>query len=418
MAKILPDTNILIDTPEVLLNTDFQFVIPYTVLAELDGLKKNPDLRAPAQYAIKMLWAVHKEDPERITFVDLPNQANTNDEKIVISAKNHSAKLLSNDIGANVIAEIFGCPTAYDVEDSSYDKDYSGTREVSLDYKDASNLIGSNELLREEAEHYFGAMVVNEYVYYQMPNDHDKYSIWRLYDDGIVRLVKQSVKPFTAAGFHFVPADPVQACAIDAIMDSTTPLTVIEGRVGSGKTLCALVGALAKTCGQHSYKTYDRICVTRSPMPIDKQLQLGFMPGDLLDKMGQWILGIKSNLKFLYERNKKDMENEEAEKVFSEFFEALSLESIQGISLHNRILLVDEYELLSADGLQQVLSRIAEGSKVVLIGDSAQTYGANRGREGYKKLLPHLKGSPLVSYVKMHNIYRSELTEFVESIFK
>lgn len=418
MTKILPDTNVLIDSPDILYNKDFHFIIPYTVLSELDGLKKNPDLRIPAQYAIKTLWAVHKEDPERIEFTDIPDGAQTNDEKIVASARKAEAKLLSSDIGANVIAEIMGVETAYQVDDSTYDKDYVGYREIVLDYKDASNLIGINELQPEEAEAMFGSMGFNEYVYYLLPNESDKYAIWRYDRDGKVRIVKQSIKPYTAAGFHFVPNDPVQACALDAVFDKTTPLTIIEGKLGTGKTLISIVAALARARGQHSNNIYRKIYVTRPPLPVDRQLQLGFLPGDLDAKMGAWLHGIKSNLKFLYERTKKDQENEEASKIFEELFEAVSLENIQGMNFHESILLVDEYTLTSVDVLKQILSRIAEGSKVVLIGDAAQTYGANRGREGYKKLLPHIKDNKLISYVKMSNIYRSELAEFVEEIFQ
>ncbi len=417
MTRITPDTNVLIDSPEILYNKDYSFIIPYTVLSELDGLKKNPDLRSPAQFAIKTIWAVHKDAPERITFVDIPTAFTTNDEKIVESAKRHEAKLLSNDIGANVIAEITGVPTAYEIDNSTYDKDYIGVHEIVLDYKAAANLIGISELQPEEAFAVFGPMVVNEYIYYLLPNESDKYAIWHYTRYESVVLVRQSIKPYTAAGFHFVPNDPVQACALDAVFDTSTPLTIIEGKLGTGKSAVAIVAALARTKGQNNLKVYRKIYVTRPPLPVDKSLQLGFMPGSLEDKMGHWLHGIKSNLKFLFERTKKDEENEEATKVFEDFFEPISLENIQGMNIHDSILLVDEYTLMSVDVLKQVLSRIAVGSKVVLIGDQAQTYGANRGREGYKKLAPHIKGNPLVSYVKMSNIYRSELAEFVESVF-
>ena len=137
----------------------------------------------------------------------------------------------------------------------------------------------------------------------------------------------------------------------------------------------------------------------------------------LEDKMGAWLHGIRSNLKFLYERTDKDKRNNESEEVFETYFEPISLENIQGMSLHDTILLVDEYQLTSVNVLKQVLSRISQGSKVVLIGDDQQTYGANRGCEGRKKLLPHIKDSELISYVQLQNIYRSELAEFVEEIF-
>jgi len=63
------------------------------------------------------------------------------------------------------------------------------------------------------------------------------------------------------------------------------------------------------------------------------------------------------------------------------------------------------------------MSRLASGSKCVLCLDPAQTYGMNRGNEGYKKLLPRCKGNELISFVNLQHIQRSPLTKLVESIF-
>lgn len=64
------------------------------------------------------------------------------------------------------------------------------------------------------------------------------------------------------------------------------------------------------------------------------------------------------------------------------------------------------------------MSRVATGSKLVLILDPSQTYGANRGNEGYKKLLPHCKGNDFISFIELQHIQRSELTKLVDDIFK
>lgn len=138
----------------------------------------------------------------------------------------------------------------------------------------------------------------------------------------------------------------------------------------------------------------------------------------LEEKMDGWLAPIKTNLQFLYENNLKDKENEEATKIYESFFEAMPIQSIQGASFHNKILLVDESQLLDTNTLRQIMSRVAEGSKLVLILDPSQTYGANRGQEGYKKLLPHCKGSKYINFVELQHIQRSELTKVVDEIFK
>jgi len=80
---------------------------------------------------------------------------------------------------------------------------------------------------------------------------------------------------------------------------------------------------------------------------------------------------------------------------------------------------VDEYQLLDTETLMLVLSRISENSKVILVGDTAgQTYGQNRANEGFKVLYKHLGQANEFNYIKMENIYRSKLAEFVQKIFQ
>jgi PhoH-like ATPase len=415
--KIVFDTNALLDNPEILLRENQEIIMPYVVLSELDKLKRESELRGSVQQCFKIIKQLHKKN--KIQIVDIPSSLETNDEKIVKVAKDHNATLITGDIGASIIAMSTGVAVP-DEDEVIVNDNFFGYREIDLDYKIAANLIGINEMIPEEAEHLFGiTLVVNEYVFYKMPNEADKYSIWRLRHDGVVSLIKQSSKPYTSAGIFVSPQDVIQACAMDAVFNDDTPLAIIDGRLGTGKSLLALCAALARTCGQKQYKAYKKIYVTRAPVPINKSLQLGFMPGDKDEKMSPWLSGIKSNLKFLYERTEKDMENGEAEKVFEEYFEAVSLESIQGMNIHDSILIVDEYQLLDVNMLKQVLGRVASGSKVILVGDPlGQGYGIHRGTEGWKKLVPFLKGTKQLTYVKMHNIYRSELAEFIEEVFR
>lgn len=201
-------------------------------------------------------------------------------------------------------------------------------------------------------------------------------------------------------------------------VDAEDCLYVTDDYIVTHNTILTMCAALARTRGQHNLQTYQKILVTRAPLPIDKSLRLGYLPGSSDEKMSPWLSGVKSNLKFLYERTKKDAENGEASKVFEEFFEAVNLESIQGLNIHGSILIVDEYQLLSADMLKQILSRAASGAKIILVGDpQGQVYGANRGVEGFKKLQPWLKNCDDLVYIRLQNIYRSKLTEFVEKIF-
>ena len=416
--KVVLDTNVILDSPEILLREDFEIIIPYLVIKELDGLKANYELRPVVQTAFKSIVKLYKKN--KIKIIGIPTEFSTNDEKIVVSAKNEQASILTNDIGATIVAYANGV-SVYEEEDLEDDNvlSYNGVKEINIHDNSIIHLVGKNELTAEEAENYFETTLsLNEYVYYAVPNKINEYAIWKKNNDSKVRLVKQGLKSYMSNNIYIVPQDAPQQCVLDAVMDDTTPLTIIDGRLGTGKTLLGLCASLNKVMSSKG-NSYRKVYVTRPPIPVDKKLQLGFLPGTLEEKISPWLVGIKSNLKFIFERTLKDVENEEAEKIYTSYIEPINLESIQGMNIHNSILIVDEYQLLSVDMLKQVLSRVAEGSKVILLGDpEGQTYGQNRGVEGFRKLKPYIKGTKQISYIKLDKIYRSELAEFIDKVFK
>jgi len=413
-TKVVIDTNILLDNPEVLLDKSIIPVIPYTVLSELDGLKRNIDLKRSAQSAIKLIYDGMKNGDIEVPGV--PTAVTTNDEKIVKSAKKLNVPLMTDDIGARAVA-LARHVEVIDTLDENIDYNYTGYQIVKGDLNYEQDMVQIKELMCEEVVHKFGVKLKeNEYLIIDRLIDKD--DIWIKHGKSVKRI-SQSMKPYKDAGVMDTPLDSIQMCALDAVFDPEVPLTVIDGKLGTGKTMLTLMSALACTKGQNRYKFYDKVLVTRPPVSTNKTLQLGFLPGSLEEKMGDWIGGIRSNLKFLLEKNEKDKREEKATATFTEYFEMINIDSIQGTSLHHTILLVDEYQLLDTDTLKLVLSRISEGSKVVLIGDTqGQTYGVNRANEGFKTLYKHLGTAPEFNYIKLENIYRSKLAKFVEAIFE
>lgn len=424
-TRVVIDTNVLLDTPEILLNKALDIVIPYVVLAELDKLKRNPDLSAPARKAIKFLKSEFQKGTLQV--VDIPTGTDTNDEKIVQSAKDNNAKLLSNDVGANVIA-LTKEVQLFSNDIIEYDDTYIGYRYLTVDSEFYYKTINMhNEFQLPEIDLFIDELVkdnpinINEYIIFKPDDNSANEIVLRRKEDRylLVPVSNKILRGISNAerkmSFEFL--HPEQAMAFDAVYNDDTPLAVIHGQIGSGKTLLSTVGALARVAGNRNVKKYDRILVTRPNRPINKQYELGFMPGDLSAKMFQWLVGFTSNLEFLFNNSQQDIENDTAQKVFQEYFHPIAIESIQGASYRD-ILIVDEAQLLDVDTLKQIMSRVTEKGKLILILDTRQTYGANRGNEGFKKLLPHIKNNPLVSYVDLQHIQRSQLTSFVQKIFE
>lgn len=422
--KISLDTNILIDNPSIIFDTSKEFVLSFTVIRELDKLKRNPDLKRAAQHAIQNIWYLFSRD--KIEILNIPTLlGDSPDEKIVQDTKDSEhTSILSNDIAVRIIAKAHGIPISDFEAEDVIDYDYKGYTEIQGTVEYEKDYVQIKELPLEEFNLTFDTdLSENEYcIIYRVSTGYD---IW-VNNRGTVSRISQSMKPFRDAGIMLSPMDAMQMCAIHAVFDDSVPLTVIDGTLGTGKTVLTLMAALARTVGQNRLRSYSTIMVTKPPVSINKALYTGFKPGSSEDKMSGHLGGIKSNLRFLLDkqdvkkRKARDEDEElESDLIWNEIFKVIELDEIQGTSVHDSILIVDEWQLLDTDTSKLVASRIAQGSKIVLVGDTAgQTYGMNRANEGFKVLYRHLGKAPEFNYIKLENIYRSPLAEFIENVYK
>lgn len=426
MTKVVIDTNIILSNPDVILRDDIEIILPYVVLRELDGLKRNPDLNYSARSAIKNIKAQYLLG--KLVITDVPSKLETNDELIVQTAKDNNASIYTDDIGAQVVA-LSNFVDVFDDTFVEFDKNYIGYRYLTVPsdfYYHVLNMV--NNLQHPEVEEVISELIkdnpiaINEAVIFSPDDGSLNYKIFRKRVSDFSHI-SESSKVFRGLNkegrkidFNFL--HPEQAIAFDCVFNSDTPLAVVSGKIGSGKTILSTLAALSRVVGTHANRKYNSILLTRPNTPISKEYAIGFLPGDTDSKLAPWLGGVITNLQFLFEHNQEDREKEVAKTLFKECMEAVAIESIQGASYNSHIFLVDEGQLLSKNALRQIMSRIASGSKLVLVLDAEQTYGANRGNEGWKTLLPHMKNSPLVSYIDLQHIQRSKLTSFVNDIFK
>ncbi|MEO1928260.1 MAG: PhoH family protein [Nautiliaceae bacterium] len=200
----------------------------------------------------------------------------------------------------------------------------------------------------------------------------------------------------------FSPLDIYQKCAIYALTQA--PATLLTGKFGSGKTLLATATALALT--------NKKIFITRPPIGISSDYDIGFLPGSKNEKMLEWAGGFLSALNFLYRDSKNLNYDSIKSQLFFEKFEIIPLNMIQGVSiLEGEILIVDEVQLVTREYMSMILSRMSEGSKLFLLGDLRQTYSTISQQESglfrLQKALPH----EALAHVNLQKIYRNRLTE-------
>lgn len=137
------------------------------------------------------------------------------------------------------------------------------------------------------------------------------------------------------------------------------PVVVLKGMAGSGKTLVAVQAALDMLFS----KEVEKIIITR---PTVAKEELGFLPGDIREKMDPWLAPIYHNLYMLYGKDKVDKEIEYGN------IEIVPFAFMRGRTFVDSFVIVDEAQNVTHDQMETVLGRLGKGSKMVICGDLAQ----------------------------------------------
>lgn len=180
----------------------------------------------------------------------------------------------------------------------------------------------------------------------------------------------------------------------------------------SGKTLLAIAAALHLTIDKAAY---DKIIISRPVIPLGKQ-DIGFLPGDSLEKMTPWMQPIFDNIETLTgteedARGKKRPKMMSGEELIKEgILEIAPLAFMRGRSLPQQIVLIDESQNLSMSELKTILTRAGEGTKIILTGDMDQV-DVPASQSGLKRVIEAFKTSPIAAHISLQKTERSQLAE-------
>ena len=203
-----------------------------------------------------------------------------------------------------------------------------------------------------------------------------------------------------------------QAFAIDMLLDPKIKLVTLVGRAGSGKTLCAIAAGLQQTIGLRAEQNhYSRLIVSRPVQPMGKDI--GFLPGSMEEKMLPWLMPIQDNLKFLMgDKANLEMYLQQG-KV-----EIEALTYIRGRSISNAFIVVDEAQNLTKHEVKTIITRIGEGTKIVMTGDIEQIDNAyvNETSNGLAHAIENFKEYHLAGHVTFRKGERSELATLASKV--
>ena len=203
-----------------------------------------------------------------------------------------------------------------------------------------------------------------------------------------------------------------QAFAMDLLMDPNIKIVSLIGRAGSGKTLMAIAAGLQQTIGLRSENNhYSRLIVSRPVQPLGKDI--GFLPGTMEEKMLPWLMPIQDNLKFLMgDRTSLEMYMEKGK------IEIEALTYIRGRSIANAFVVIDEAQNLTKHEIKTIITRIGEGTKIILTGDIEQIDNiyVNETSNGLAHAIESFKQYPIAGHVTFKKGERSELATLASKV--
>ena len=298
-------------------------------------------------------------------------------------------------------------------------------------------------------------LFLNEYVL--LRSDEGKTMPARYFGDGMVRRLK--IPDFVKApgGIPIRARNLEQQFFMDALLDDSIAMVTCYGKAGTGKTLLSTACALHQTHDDHSH--YDGVSISRPVIALGKDI--GFLPGSLEEKMKPWLQPYHDALEVLIPSkpprdpqfaakkvSKKKHKNRDDQFVApmivpppphaghfgghnsgplvkpyvrllkSGLVEIEALAFIRGRSIARRFFILDEAQQLTPHEVKTVITRISEGSKIVLIGDPAQIdnpYVDSRSN-GLVYCHNRMKGQAIAAHVKLMKGERSKLAELAADL--
>ena len=382
------DTSVCLTDADCL--TSFEnndIVVPLKVLEEIDHNKKRQDgAGINARKTIRMLdsyrekGSLHKgvriakgKGIIQVKGYDadvLPKEydPNTPDNQIIATAltertlhKRRKVIVVSRDINMRVKCDSIGLLSEDYIEgqvvkDMSYV--YTGTTSHLVDEQVIDQFYSREDVMLEKDEI---KLYPNQFVMLVSNSNEKKTALARFvnYSTPLQRI------PQKKDGIWGVQAkNKEQAFALDLLMNPDIDIITLVGKAGSGKTLCAIAAALEQTMeGDNIYK---RVIVSRPIQPMGKDI--GYLPGTMEEKMNPWLAPIEDNLRFLMGNDKETLQM----YMDSGTIEIEALTYIRGRSIANAFIIIDEAQNLTIHELKTIVTRVGEGTKIVLTGDIEQ----------------------------------------------
>ncbi len=382
----------------------------------------------PDNRIIAVAWALHSGQPSACAHLS----SDYTGGKVQPGSACQKVRVVfvSKDLNARIKSDALGIRTE-DFENQKVDAERLYSGQVSLTI--AGDLI--DELYSErmlslarvapsltatspEGIAYQRSLVANQYVVMKDAEDESHTGLARrLADTDHLIPITAPRKPT----FGIMARNVQQIMALDLLLDDEIKMVTLLGSAGTGKTLLAVAAGMAKVFNE---ERYDKLLVARPIMPMGRDI--GYLPGDKDEKLTAWMQPIFDNLSYLLSNRGSPMQTAEShtteqriQKLMADGKVVLEpLTYIRGRSIPHQFMIVDEAQNLTPHEIKTIVSRIGEGTKLVLTGDVGQIDNPylDQSSNGLSYVVEKMKGLPLVGHVTLTKSERSELASLAAAL--
>ncbi|MBN2717158.1 MAG: PhoH family protein [Deltaproteobacteria bacterium] len=206
------------------------------------------------------------------------------------------------------------------------------------------------------------------------------------------------------------PRNKEQHFAFELLLDDNIRLVTLVGQAGTGKTLLALAAGLQKAAEE---QVYQRLLVSRPVFPLGKDI--GFLPGDVNEKLRPWMQPVHDNLELLLGISGREKRTgRSSDELFDmDMVHIEPLTYIRGRSIPSQFILVDEAQNLTPHEVKTIITRAGDDTKIVLTGDPYQIDNpyVDATNNGLVHVVKRFKGEAIAGHITLSKGERSELAE-------
>jgi len=430
------DTNVLLHDPQAIFRfQEHDLVIPIVVIEEIDTFKKDQtEIGRNARTVSRNIDALRakgrlskgvsldgggtlKVDTADYSFKDKFAHINKSpaDNMILACAKallderHENIVLVTKDTNMRIKADSLGLITEdYNSDRVAIDELYSGSAEINADASDIDQLFhGGLPALDSDG------FIHNQFITL-IDRANDSHTALGRFHAGDRAIHPLKVKEAVPWGIR--PRNREQQFAMEILLDESIRVATLIGRAGTGKTLLAIAAGLQQVVDDEKY---NKLLVSRPVMPMGRDL--GFLPGDVEDKLRPYMQPIYDNLDFIVAANtemrrRSSMTVSQLEEGGYLCVEPLTY--IRGRSIPSQYIVVDEAQNLTPHEVKTILTRAGNGTKVVLTGDPYQIDNpyVDGSTNGLTFLAEHFKGQELFGHIILTKGERSRLAELASTL--